>query len=77
MQLAFLKNADICVPQHFLAAASRPGNLKSAVDAAHLTDMWETILTQDYDACDLQELSSEKRDEFLKVMSLLLKAFDR
>ena len=77
MQLAFLKGSDICVPEHLQAAVARPRHLKSAIDTAQLTDMWEIILTQDYGVCDLQELPFEKRDEFLKVMSLLLKAFDK
>ncbi|EAV44981.1 hypothetical protein SIAM614_13238 [Stappia aggregata IAM 12614] len=54
-----------------------PANLKDAIDAANLTEMWDMILTLDYSVSDPGDLTPEKRDEFLNVMSLLLKAFDR
>ncbi|CTQ53872.1 hypothetical protein LP7551_02402 [Roseibium album] len=65
------------LPEHVQPECSEHVNLKDAVDAADLTEMWNMILTLDYSVADPEELSPERRDEFLNVMSLLLKAFDR
>jgi hypothetical protein len=64
-------------PEHVQPGCSAHENLKDAVDAAGLMEMWNMILTLDYSVADPKELSPERRDEFLNVMSLLLKAFDR
>lgn len=78
MNYDFLKNAGDYVPEHVRPTARKePGNLKSAIDSANLTEMWDMILTLDYSVSDVAELSAEKRDEFMNVMSLLLKAFNR
>lgn len=54
-----------------------PRKLKSAVDAANLTEMWDMILTLDYGVAKVDDLPHGRQDEFLNVMSLLLQAFDR
>jgi len=78
MHYEFLKGLSAYVPEHIQPTSrAEPVDLKAAIDAANLTEMWDMILTLDYAASDPKELSVEKRDEFLNVMSLLLKAFDR
>ena len=52
-------------------------NLKAAIDAANLTEMWDMILTLDYGVSDPEQLSAKNATSFLNVMSLLLQAFDR
>lgn len=65
------------IPEHVKPDFTEHLELKDAVDDAGLTDMWNMILTLDYLVADPEELSPERRDEFLNIMSLLLKAFDR
>ncbi|GAB2187131.1 hypothetical protein [Roseibium sp. LAB1] len=77
MHYEFLKRLEGYVPEHVQPATTAPVNLKAAIDSANLTEMWDMILTLDYSVSDPNDLSPEKRDEFLNVMSLLLKAFDR
>jgi hypothetical protein len=77
MHYEFLKKLDRYVPEHVQPVSTAPANLKEAIDAANLTEMWDMILTLDYSVSDPHDLSPDKRDEFLNVMSLLLKAFDR
>ncbi|WP_040439485.1 hypothetical protein [Roseibium aggregatum] len=77
MHYEFLKRLDSYVPEHVQPVPAVPANLKDAIDAANLTEMWDMILTLDYSVSDPGDLTPEKRDEFLNVMSLLLKAFDR
>lgn len=78
MHYEFLKGLSAYVPEHVQPTkAAEPVDLKAAIDAANLTEMWDMILTLDYSASAPEDLSLEKRDEFLNVMSLLLKAFDR
>ena len=64
-------------PEHAQPSGQEQASLKAGVDAAGLTDMWNMILSLDYGVADIKELSADRRDEFLNVMSLLLKAFDR
>lgn len=79
MHQFFSKGPKSYVPEHVQprSEGSDRVKLKAAIDAANLADMWNMILTLDYGVSDLTELSHEKRDEFLNVMSLLLKAFER
>lgn len=73
----FHKNLGAYVPEHVAPASVSPVKLKSAVDAANLTEMWDMILTLDYGVAHVNELPHDRRDEFLNVMSLLVQAFDR
>lgn len=70
----------------FLSASSymhehvKPDNeklrlLKNEVDKQNLTDIWNMILTLDYQVANAYELSFETREEFCGIMQLLLKAF--
>ncbi|ASP32630.1 hypothetical protein CHH27_04710 [Labrenzia sp. VG12] len=68
---------DTPVPEHVQPITTEGLTLKAAIDAANLTEMWDMILTLDYGVGDPDQLSPEKRDEFLNVMSLLLQAFER
>lgn len=77
MQYGLTRGLGAYVPEHVQPSATVPVNLKAAIDKANLTEMWDMILALDYAASTPEELSPEKRDEFLNVMSLLLKAFDR
>lgn len=80
MQQFFGKGPGSYVPEHVQPRAGGVTDrvkLRAAIDAANLSDMWNMILTLDYGVSDVKDLSHEKRDEFLNVMSLLLKAFDR
>ncbi len=77
MHYPYLKTMGTYVPEHVRPSTSEPVNMKSAIDEANLTEMWDMILTLDYGASTPEELSPDKRDEFLNVMSLLLKAFDQ
>ena len=81
MQQFFHRGPSTYIPEHVQPSASESGTnrikLKASIDAANLTDMWDMILTLDYGVSDVKDLSFEKRDEFLNVMSLLLKAFDK
>ncbi|MHA7772628.1 hypothetical protein [Roseibium sp. M-1] len=77
MHYDYLKRLQTYVPEHVQPVVREPVDLKAAIDAANLTEMWDMILTLDYSVSAPEELSPEKRDEFLNVMSLLLKAFDR
>lgn len=77
MHYPFLKNLGASIPEHIQPTAAKPVNLKSSIDRANLTEMWDMILTLDYGVSEVDELSPEKQDEFLNVMSLLLKAFNR
>ncbi|POF29281.1 hypothetical protein [Roseibium marinum] len=77
MHYGSIKGLGAYVPEHVQPTAVEPDDLKAAIDAANLTEMWEMILTLDYAASDPADLTADKRDEFLNVMSLLLKAFDR
>lgn len=49
--------------------------LKNEVDEKNLTDIWNMILTLDYQVANAYELSLETREEFCGIMQLLLKAF--
>lgn len=80
MQHNIYKSLGAYVPEHVTPKTSKvlsPVKLKSAVDAANLTEMWNMILTLDYGVSTVKELPQERQDEFLNVMSLLLQAFDR
>lgn len=72
-----IRDASTFVPEHVQPAASAPTDLKTAIDAANLTEMWDMILTLDYGVSTPEDLPRDKSDEFLNVMSLLLKAFER
>jgi hypothetical protein len=65
------------LPEHVQPSSPDPSSLKSAIDAANLTQIWDMILNLDYGTSDVESLSPDKQDEFLNVMSLLLKAIDR
>jgi hypothetical protein len=77
MQYNHMKQLDAYVPEHVQPVLTDPLELKSAIDAANIDMMWDMILTLDYGVSDPDDLSREKRDEFLNIMSLLLKAYDR
>jgi len=77
MHHEYLKRLETYVPEHVRPVATERLDLKAAIDAANLTEMWDMILTLDYGVSDPEQLSAEKRDEFLNVMTLLLQAFDR
>lgn len=77
MYYEYLKRLDSYVPEHVQPITTEGLTLKAAIDAANLTEMWDMILTLDYGVGDPDQLSPEKRDEFLNVMSLLLQAFDK
>ncbi|MTI08009.1 hypothetical protein E1180_21130 [Roseibium denhamense] len=63
------------VPEHIQPCSKPASDLKAAIEAANLGDMWSMILTLDYGVSEVEELSVEKQDEFLNVMALLLKAY--
>ncbi len=50
--------------------------LRSEAERLQLVDMWEMILTADYQVSDIEKLDYERREEFLDVIELLVKAFD-
>jgi len=77
MHYDYLKRLQTYVPEHVQPVVKEPVDLKSEIDAANLTDVWDMILTLDYSVSAPEDLSPEKREEFFNVMSLLLKAFDR
>ncbi|PVB63606.1 hypothetical protein [Labrenzia sp. 011] len=77
MHYGFIKGLGAYVPEHVQPSAVKPEDLKAAIDAANLTEMWDMILTLDYSVSDPADLSADRREEFMNVMSLLLKAFDR
>lgn len=77
MQHDHLKPLDAYVPEHVRPVTANTDDLKAAIEAANIDTMWDMILTLDYGVSDPDDLSREKRDEFLNVMSLLLKAYDR
>jgi hypothetical protein len=77
MHHTFHKSLGAYVPEHVSPETLSPIKLKTAVDAANLTEMWNMILTLDYNVSNVSELPHDRRDEFLNVMSLLLQAFDR
>lgn len=77
MHHTFHKSLEAYVPEHVSPETLSPIKLKTAVDAANLTEMWNMILTLDYNVSNVSELPHDRRDEFLNVMSLLLQAFDR
>ncbi|WP_029065686.1 hypothetical protein [Labrenzia sp. DG1229] len=77
MHHTFHKSLGAYVPEHVTPTTMSSVKLKTAVDAANLTEMWDMILTLDYHVSNVNELPHERRDEFLNVMSLLLQAFDR
>jgi len=64
-------------PEHVQPRNKRLVNLKSKIDAHNLTDMWDMILTVDYQVSDASQLHYEAREEFLDVIELLLQAFNR
>lgn len=65
------------VPEHLTPDIPHSKRLKNAIDAANMTEMWDMILTLDYGVASVTELPLERQEEFLQVMSLLLKAFER
>ena len=73
----FHKDLGVYFPEHIQPTSPEPTSLKSAIDAANLTQIWDMILNLDYETSKVENLSPEKRDEFLNVMSLLLQAMDR
>ncbi|MBO6891445.1 MAG: hypothetical protein JJ866_05830 [Roseibium sp.] len=77
MQPIIITTLEEYYPEHAQPKVADKNDLKASVEAAGLSDMWNMILTFDYGVTSPDELSPEKRDEFLNVMSLLLKAFDR
>ncbi len=77
MHYDYLKRLESYVPEHVQPVTTEGINLKAAIDGANLTEMWDMILTLDYGVADPDQLSPEKRDEFLNVMTLLLQAFDK
>ncbi|GAB4522032.1 MAG: hypothetical protein Tsb0019_23700 [Roseibium sp.] len=77
MHHEYLKPLETYVPEHIVPVASATSRLKSQIDGADLGMIWDMILKLDYGVDDPEDLSADKRDEFLTVMSLLLAAFDR
>ncbi|WP_269582294.1 hypothetical protein [Roseibium sp. Sym1] len=77
MHYAYLKRMESYVPEHARPISAEGLNLKAAIDEANLTEMWDMILSLDYGVAEPNQLSPEKRDEFLNVMNLLLQAFDK
>jgi len=77
MHHEYLKPIDSYVPEHIHPVVSATSRLKAEIDSADLGTIWDMILKLDYGVDDPEELSAEKRDEFLTVMTLLLTAFDR
>ena len=71
------RDLGVYFPEHILPTRPEPASLKSAIDAANLTQIWDMILNLDYETSRVENLSREKQDEFLNVMSLLLQAIDR
>ncbi|MBO6755382.1 MAG: hypothetical protein JJ902_03575 [Roseibium sp.] len=65
------------VPEHVQPQDNRLYELKAEVDAKNLTEMWDLILRADYQVGDAQDLPRETREEFYRIVSLLVKAFSR
>ena len=63
------------VHEHIQPGDQRLKRLKAAVDKHNLTEMWDMILTLDYQVSNPRELSYEAKEEFYGIIELLLKAF--
>ena len=77
MQISpYFKSADY-FHEHVQPEDRELAALKSQVDKHNLTEMWDMILTLDYEVNNVRELSRETREEFCGIVSLLLKAFSK
>ncbi|MBD8889958.1 hypothetical protein [Roseibium litorale] len=77
MQMSpYFKSAEY-VHEHVQPEDRELATLKSEVDKHNLTEMWDMILTLDYEVNNVRELSRETREEFCGIVSLLLKAFSK
>jgi predicted AlkP superfamily pyrophosphatase or phosphodiesterase len=63
------------VHEHVRPSDSRLKKLKQEIDQNNLTEMWDMILTVDYQVSDANELSYDVKEEFCGIIELLLKAF--
>ncbi len=63
------------VHEHIQPEDQRLKKQKADIDSHNLTEMWDMILTLDYQVASAQELSSESKEEFYAIIELLLKAF--
>jgi hypothetical protein len=61
--------------EHVQPGDKRLKTLKAEVDRHNLTEMWDMILTLDYQVASAHELPHETREEFYGIIELLLKAF--
>ncbi|NBN62437.1 hypothetical protein GWI72_07420 [Microvirga tunisiensis] len=61
--------------EHATPTNARAHRLRQAVDAHGLGDMWDMILTLDYQVEHVGDLMPDARDQFLDIIDLLLRAF--
>ncbi|ADZ70416.1 hypothetical protein [Polymorphum gilvum] len=65
------------LPEHACPSDTRLSRLRREVEVHQLTDMWDMILTVDFQVCDARNLPRATRDEFCDIVELLVRAFTR
>lgn len=63
--------------EHSMPTNARLIRLRQAVEDKGLSDMWDMILSIDYQVSHVGDLLPEIREQFLDVIDLLLRAFAR
>lgn len=75
MQHKMFLPSDIVLPVQPASPKRDIAALKADVDRHDLTDMWNMMLTIDYQVSSIEELDADTREEFCGIVSLLLQAF--
>lgn len=63
--------------EHSMPTNARLIRLRQAVEEKGLSDMWDMILSIDYQVSHVGDLLPEMREQFLDVIDLLVRAFSR
>lgn len=61
--------------EHSMPTNARLIRLRQAVEDKGLSDMWDMILSIDYQAAQAADLMPETLEQFLDVIELLVRAF--
>lgn len=61
--------------EHSMPTNARLIRLRQAVEDKGLSDMWDMILSIDYQAAQATDLMPETLEQFLDVIELLVRAF--
>lgn len=77
MQMSPYFSRSDYVHEHIQPGDKELAALKSEVDKHNLTEMWDMILTMDYEVASVHDLPRETREEFCGIVTLLLKAFSK